>query len=161
MDRNVITSLAENFQSVRDTTVGLCATFSPEDTVVQSMPDTSPTKWHLAHITWFFERFVLEEFGSDYVRYNDDFHFLFNSYYFTVGQMHARPRRGLLSRPTYAEVIAYRKYVDDAVRNLLAQRTDQALVERVVLGLNHEQQHQELLLTDIKHVLSCNPCHQR
>ena len=157
MDRDVITSLAEKFQSVRDTTVSLCATLSPEDTVVQSMPDTSPTKWHLAHITWFFERFVLQEFASDYVRYNDDFHFLFNSYYFSVGQMHARPRRGLLSRPTYAEVIAYREYVDDAVRKLLEQRDDQAVVERIALGLNHEQQHQELLLTDIKHVLSCNP----
>ncbi len=157
MDRNAITSLAENFQSVRDTTVRLCATLAPEDTVVQSMPDTSPTKWHLAHVTWFFERFVLEEFVPDYVRHNDDFHFLFNSYYFTVGQMHARPKRGLLSRPTYAEVIDYRTYVDAGVQKLLEQRNDQAVNDRVVLGLHHERQHQELLLTDIKHVLSCNP----
>jgi ergothioneine biosynthesis protein EgtB len=157
MDRSAITSLAETFQGVRDITVHLCATLSPEDTVVQSMPDTSPSKWHLAHITWFFERFVLEEFVANYRRYNEDYHFLFNSYYFTVGQMHARPRRGLLSRPTYEEVIAYRDHVDNAVRDLLAQRDDQAVAERVMLGLNHEQQHQELLLTDIKHVLSCNP----
>ncbi len=157
MDRDAMTSLAETFQGVRSATVRLCATLSPEDTVVQSMPDTSPTKWHLAHITWFFERFVLEEFAPDYLRYDDDFHFLFNSYYFTVGQMHARPQRGLLSRPTYVEVIAYREYVDDAVRKLLDERDDQDVIERVLLGLNHEQQHQELLLTDIKHVLSCNP----
>jgi len=157
MDRNAITSLAETFQGVRDTTVRLCATLSAEDTVVQSMPDTSPTKWHLAHITWFFERFVLEEFVPDYRRYNDDYHFLFNSYYFTVGQMHARPRRGLLSRPTYDEVITYRDHVDSAVRELIGQRDDQTVAERIMLGLNHEQQHQELLLTDIKHVLSCNP----
>ncbi len=157
MDRDAITALAVRYQNVRDTTIRLCATLSPEDTVVQSMPDSSPTKWHLAHITWFFERFVLEEFVSDYVRYNDDFHFLFNSYYYSVGQMHARPRRGLISRPTYAEVIAYRAHVDAAVQKLLGQRDERDLVERVVLGLNHEQQHQELLLTDIKHVLSCNP----
>lgn len=157
MDSDVVSSLPERFQPVRDTTVRLCSTLSPEDTVVQSMPDTSPTKWHLAHITWFFEHFVLEEFVDGYRRYNEDFHFLFNSYYYTVGQMHARPRRGLLSRPTYADVIAYREHVDAAVGRLLEQRDDQELVERVVLGLNHEQQHQELLLTDIKHVLSCNP----
>ena len=157
MDRDAITSLAVEFQKVRDTTVQLCATLCEEDTVVQSMPDTSPTKWHLAHITWFFEHFVLAEFAPDYRRYDDDFHFLFNSYYFTAGQMHARPRRGLLSRPTFAEVLNYRKHVDAAVQRLLEERDDQELVERVVLGLHHEQQHQELLLTDIKHVLSCNP----
>lgn len=123
------------------------------------MPDTSPTKWHLAHITWFFERFVLSKYADDYQAFNDDFHFLFNSYYYSVGQMHARPRRGLLSRPTFAEVLEYRAHVDAAVLALLEQRDDQELLDRITLGLHHEQQHQELLLTDIKHVLSCNPTH--
>jgi len=150
-------ALADQYQSVRDATVQLCSTLAPEDTVVQSMPDVSPAKWHLAHITWFFERFVLDEFVSGYQRFDDDFDFLFNSYYYSVGQMHARPRRGLLSRPTYAEVLNYRAHVDAAIRALLEQRDDAAIVERIVLGLNHEQQHQELLLTDIKHVFSCNP----
>lgn len=145
------------YQAIRDATVALCATLSPEDTVVQSMPDVSPTKWHLAHITWFFERFVLEEFVENYQRHNNDFDFLFNSYYFSVGQMHARPRRGLLSRPTYAEIIDYRQHVDAAIQDLLASRDEQDVLDRITLGLHHEQQHQELLLTDIKHVLSCNP----
>ena len=145
------------YQAIRDATVALCATLSPEDTVVQSMPDVSPTKWHLAHITWFFERFVLEEFVENYQRHNNDFDFLFNSYYFSVGQMHARPRRGLLSRPTYAEIVDYRQHVDAAIQDLLASRDEQDVLDRITLGLHHEQQHQELLLTDIKHVLSCNP----
>ena len=157
MNRDPDTSLADQYQSVRDTTVQLCATLAPEDTVVQSMPDVSPAKWHLAHITWFFERFVLEEFVSGYHRFDDGFDFLFNSYYYSVGQMHARPRRGLVSRPTYIEILSYRTHVDAAIRQLLEQRDDRAIVERIVLGLNHEQQHQELLLTDIKHVFSCNP----
>ncbi len=157
MNRDPDTSLADQYQSIRDTTVQLCATLAPEDTVVQSMPDVSPAKWHLAHITWFFERFVLEEFVSGYRRFDDGFDFLFNSYYYSVGQMHARPRRGLVSRPTYIEILSYRTHVDAAIRQLLEQRDDRAIVERIVLGLNHEQQHQELLLTDIKHVFSCNP----
>jgi ergothioneine biosynthesis protein EgtB len=159
MDRSSSTSLASEFTAVRNASVELCATLRPEDTVVQSMPDVSPTKWHLAHITWFFERFVLAKFVDGYQTFNDDFHFLFNSYYFSVGQMHARPRRGLLSRPTYAEILEYRAHVDAAMQALLEQRDDQDVVQRVTLGLNHEQQHQELLLTDIKHVLSCNPTH--
>ena len=157
MDKPANTSLATQFRATRDATVRLCATLSPEDTVVQSMPDVSPSKWHLAHITWFFERFVLDKFVDGYKKYNDDYHFLFNSYYYSVGQMHARPRRGLLSRPTFAEVLEYRKHVDAAIQDLLAGNNTQEMMDRVVLGLNHEQQHQELLLTDIKHVLSCNP----
>lgn len=157
MDRNSTSGLLEDFRRTRRATVSLCNTLAAEDTVVQSMPDTSPTKWHLAHITWFFEHFVLEEYASNYQSFDDDFNFLFNSYYFSVGQMHARPQRGLLSRPTYAEVLAYREHVDDAMLTLLTQRDDQEIAERVILGINHEQQHQELLLTDIKHVFSCNP----
>lgn len=108
--------------------------------------------------TWFFERFVLEAFDAEYRRCNDNYDYLFNSYYYSAGIMHARPKRGLLSRPTFADVIAYRSHVDAAMRTLLEERGDESeLCALVVIGLNHEQQHQELLLTDIKHVFSCNP----
>jgi ergothioneine biosynthesis protein EgtB len=146
------------FDNVRAATLQLCNTLEPEDTVVQSMPDVSPTKWHLAHITWFFERFVLVAFDNEYRCFDEQYDYLFNSYYYSAGTMHARPKRGLLTRPTLAEVIAYRSHVDTAMRALLANRADEPEIQqRVVLGLNHEQQHQELLLTDIKHVLSRNP----
>jgi ergothioneine biosynthesis protein EgtB len=136
----------------------LCEPLTPEDTVVQSMPDVSPSKWHLAHVTWFFEQFVLREYADDYVPVDDRYHYLFNSYYYTAGQMHARPRRGLLSRPTLAEILDYRAHVDAAMQALIdASGDDPELRFRVVLGMHHEQQHQELFLTDIKHVLSCNP----
>jgi ergothioneine biosynthesis protein EgtB len=122
------------------------------------MPDVSPTKWHLAHVTWFFEKFVLAHFEPGYERYDERFDFLFNSYYYTVGQMHARPRRGLLTRPTLAEVLDYRAHVDSRICELIEQQPENpALDSRIELGLNHEQQHQELLLTDIKHVLFQNP----
>ena len=151
-------TLLTDYQRVRSMTLDLCGTLEPEDTVVQSMPDVSPTKWHLAHITWFFERFVLNAFNKDYKPLNEKYDYLFNSYYQTAGAMYARPRRGLLTRPTMSEVIAYRKHVDAEMHTLLEKRGDDADVRnRVVLGLNHEQQHQELLLTDIKHVLSQNP----
>ena len=151
-------TLLEAYQRVRSLTLQLCATLEPEDMVVQSMPDVSPTKWHLAHVTWFFESFVLEHFDSSYSRFHEDYDFLFNSYYHSVGQMHARPKRGLLTRPPLADVLDYRKHVDDAMLALLQSRgSEEELHQRVVLGLNHEQQHQELLLTDIKHVFSCNP----
>ena len=151
-------SLTQRFETVRSLTVRLTDTLAVEDTVVQSMPDVSPTKWHLAHVTWFFERFVLQTHADGYQCFNEDFDFLFNSYYYTTGQMHARPKRGLLSRPTLAEILDYRKHVDEAMCHLLDERgTDIELSALTTLGLNHEQQHQELLLTDIKHVLSCNP----
>jgi len=153
-------ALPDRYRRVRRQTVDLCRTLAPEDTVVQSMPDVSPTKWHLAHVTWFFERFVLEHFDPGYTRISDAYHYIFNSYYYSVGKMHARPQRGLLTRPGYAEVLEYRERVDDAMAGLLAARAgDEEFAGRVTLGLNHEQQHQELLLTDIKHVLSCNPLH--
>jgi len=151
-------SLSSQFEAVRSLTVRLTDTLMAEDTVVQSIPDVSPTKWHLAHVTWFFERFILRSNVDGYQCFNDDFDFLFNSYYYTAGQMHARPKRGLLSRPTLAEIIDYRRHVDDAMYRLLDKRGDEKeLGTLTTLGLNHEQQHQELLLTDIKHVLSCNP----
>ncbi len=122
------------------------------------MPDVSPTKWHLAHVTWFFERFVLQAALPDYRPYNERWHYLFNSYYHTVGQMHARTRRGLLSRPTVAEILDWRAQVDTAMASVLERAADDPeLAFLITLGLNHEQQHQELLLTDIKHVLWSNP----
>ncbi|MEE4163960.1 MAG: DinB family protein, partial [Woeseiaceae bacterium] len=150
--------LASRYLAVRRTSEALVAPLEPEDTVVQSMPDVSPAKWHLAHISWFFEEFVLSHFDAGYQRFNEQYDFIFNSYYYTVGQMHARPRRGLLTRPTLAEVLSFREYVDHAIVDLLDREPDNAeLAFRVELGLNHEQQHQELLLTDIKHVLFQNP----
>ncbi len=150
--------LAARFRGVRNTTERLVAPLHPEDTVVQSMPDVSPTKWHLAHVTWFFEQFVLAHADPGYARYNERYDFLFNSYYYSVGQMHARPRRGMLTRPTLSEILDYRRYVDAAVEDLL-ERGDAGpeIEQRIELGLQHEQQHQELLLTDIKHVLAENP----
>ncbi|MGH8600845.1 MAG: ergothioneine biosynthesis protein EgtB [Burkholderiales bacterium] len=146
------------YERVRDTSLSLCATLAPEDTVAQSMPDASPAKWHLAHTTWFFEQFLLAHFLPGYRRFHERWDYLFNSYYQTVGPMHARPRRGLLTRPTLIEVREYRAYVDDAMRKLISQRgDDRELQTRVTLGLNHEQQHQELLLTDIQHLFSVNP----
>ena len=150
--------LNREYTRVRSLTLDLCRTLAPEDTVVQSMPDVSPTKWHLAHVTWFFERFVLEHFDAGYRRFDDAYDYLFNSYYYSVGPMHARPQRGLLTRPTLQEVRDYREHVDAAVAALLDARGNETeLRQRLGLGLNHEQQHQELLLTDIKHVFSCNP----
>ena len=150
--------LADRFREVRERTLSLIADLHPEDTVVQTMPDVSPTKWHLAHVTWFFERFVLEPFAQDYSRFDEDYDYLFNSYYYTAGQMHARPERGLLSRPTLAQILDYRSHVDGALQKMLqSQSFDDDALPVITLGLNHEQQHQELLLTDIKHVFSCNP----
>ena len=139
-------------------TLALCRTLKPEDCVVQSMPDVSPTKWHLAHVTWFFERFVVKKYVPDYVEYDPQYDYLFNSYYYTAGDMHKRPLRGLLSRPTLAEIKNYRAYVDSAMGRLIDGREGDAEFKALVeLGLQHEQQHQELLVTDIKHVLSQNP----
>ena len=154
---NPAESLRDYFLRVRATTLDLVSELREEDTVVQSMPDVSPTKWHLAHVTWFFERFVLEPRGVP--RLDDEYHYLFNSYYNSVGEMHPRPQRGLIARPTLDEVRAYRAHVDEQMLRLLdAGDVDAATQGVLVLGLNHEQQHQELILTDIKHVLSLNPC---
>lgn len=150
--------LSKHYRDTRAQTLALIADLQPEDTVVQSMPDVSPTKWHLAHVTWFFERFVLEPNLKNYSRFDDQYHYLFNSYYYSAGAMHARPKRGLLSRPTLAQVLDYRSSIDAAMQELM--RTDavtESVAHVITLGLHHEQQHQELLLTDIKHVFSCNP----
>ena len=151
-----IESLRERYARVRGQSLELTRDLRPEDTVVQSMPDVSPTKWHLAHVTWFFERFVLEPCGQ--ARFNDAYHYLFNSYYNSVGEMHPRPRRGEITRPTLDEVLAFRAHVDEVMTALLdAGRIGDDLLGVLELGLQHEQQHQELLLTDIKHVLAQNP----
>ena len=151
--------LAQRYTDVRATSEAIAARLSAEDQQVQSMPDVSPTKWHLAHVTWFFETFILKPRNAGYAEFHPKFGYLFNSYYEAVGPRHARPQRGLLTRPSLEEVMAYRAHVDAAMADFLAGGAAQpeevrALVE---LGLNHEQQHQELALMDIKHVFSCNP----
>jgi ergothioneine biosynthesis protein EgtB len=152
--------LAECYVSVRDTTEALAAPLSSEDQTVQSMPDVSPTKWHRAHTSWFFETFLLRPHLPGYRVFDPAYHYLFNSYYEAVGPRHPRPERGLLSRPGTADIARYRAYVDRAMGELFAG-PDGAEWDRVAglvaLGLHHEQQHQELLLMDIKHVLSLNP----
>ena len=153
--------LARAFAEVRQATLSLAAPLSPEDCQVQSMPDASPAKWHLAHITWFFETFVLERFEPAFKPFDASFRVLFNSYYQGVGDMHPRAQRGLITRPTFADVLRYRADVDARVQRLLASRADDpGFTELVTLGLHHEQQHQELLLTDIKHALSFSPQHK-
>ncbi|NII09076.1 ergothioneine biosynthesis protein EgtB [Oleiagrimonas sp. C23AA] len=148
--------LGAQYTQVRQRTAALCEPLSPEDTVVQSMPDASPAKWHLAHTTWFFEQFILSR-REGFKPFRPRWDFLFNSYYQSVGPMHARPQRGLLSRPSLREVMAYRAHVDAAMAEALAGEVSPEVAFLVTLGLNHEQQHQELLLTDIKHLLSINP----
>jgi ergothioneine biosynthesis protein EgtB len=146
--------LAAAFTRVRSLSEAIVAPLQPEDTCIQSMPDVSPTKWHLAHTSWFFETFVLD--GPGYTRFRPGYDVLFNSYYQTVGPRHPRPQRGLLSRPTLAEVIEYRHAIDERVVAALPKLAEPARV-LVELGLHHEQQHQELMLTDILHVLAQNP----
>ncbi len=151
-------SLDERYGAVRAATETLCEPLAVEDQVVQSMPDASPTKWHLAHTTWYFETFVLARL-PDHRPFDSAWGFLFNSYYNGVGAQFPRPERGLLSRPTLEEVFQYRRHVDARMRELLAgpgQRWRE-LTWIVELGLQHEQQHQELLLTDVKHLFSCSP----
>ncbi|HUF33774.1 MAG TPA: ergothioneine biosynthesis protein EgtB [Acidimicrobiales bacterium] len=154
-------ALLDRYQATRDATERLAAVLAPEDQVVQTMPDVSPTKWHRAHVTWFFETFLLGELAPGHEPFHPGFGYLFNSYYEQVGERHPRAERGLISRPTVAEVGEYRRAVDAAMAGLVAavdERTWTGLAApRIELGVHHEQQHQELLLMDIKHVLSCNP----
>ena len=153
-----LNDLSALYRRVRDWTLELCAALSVEDCCVQSMPDTSPVKWHLAHTTWFFETFVLEPWERGFQPFNEAFRVLYNSYYNAVGDKHPRPERGLLTRPAFATVLAYRADVDRRLQGLLAeQRGGEALTALLTLGLHHEQQHQELILTDLKHLFSRNP----
>jgi ergothioneine biosynthesis protein EgtB len=151
------TLLAERYRAVRGDTVGLAQCLTVEDQVVQPCVEASPTKWHLGHTTWFFERFVLRPLQPGYVPVDERYDRLFNSYYQTVGPMHPRPERGALSRPTVKQIHDYRSRIDDAMLHLLESRSDDAeLADLVTLGVNHEEQHQELLLTDAKQVLFGN-----
>jgi ergothioneine biosynthesis protein EgtB len=150
-------TLRRRYQRVRRVSFSLAAPLCPEDMVVQSMPDSSPTRWHLAHTSWFFEHFLLSKVAG-FTPFRDGWDYLFNSYYYSVGEMHQRPQRGLLSRPTVEEVLEYRRHVDQRMCDLIdASCGDPEFEFLVTLGLNHEQQHQELMLTDIKHAFSLNP----
>ncbi|MGE4239281.1 ergothioneine biosynthesis protein EgtB [Ramlibacter sp.] len=156
----IAADLAARFTAVRSHSLALAAPLSAEDQCVQSMPDASPTKWHLAHTSWFFEAVVLRAHAPSYRAYDERFFFLFNSYYESLGPRHARPQRGLLTRPSRDEVHAYRAHVDEAMASFMADASDDAwgaAAPLIELGLHHEQQHQELLLTDILHAFWCNP----
>ncbi|AUX24707.1 hypothetical protein SOCEGT47_052460 [Sorangium cellulosum] len=164
--RRVVDGLRARYDAVRAFTESLCATLCPEDHVVQSMPDASPVKWHLAHTSWFFETFVLGE-RAGYTPFHPQFRYLFNSYYVSVGERHSRPQRGILSRPTVEEIYRYRRHVDEqmralldtlgAGRDVLGAGRDLELAFVIEVGLHHEQQHQELILTDLKHAMAQNP----
>lgn len=149
--------LMESYQNVRKKTEELCFPLIIEDYVIQSIDDVSPPKWHLAHTTWFFETFILIEHVPSYRIFNTLFHHLFNSYYQTIGHPYPRIKRGLLSRPTVKEVYQYRQYVDEHIMDYLDRLQDDSLKMLLTLGLHHEQQHQELLLMDIKHNYSIDP----
>jgi ergothioneine biosynthesis protein EgtB len=155
-----IERLRDRFHQIRNFTDALCAGLEPEDCVVQSMPDVSPTKWHLAHTTWFFETFILKKFIPGYRAEIPEYAYLFNSYYNAAGDMHRRDLRGLISRPTVSQAQRYRASVDSHIDDLLSNPDENLLDEMeaiLVLGFHHEQQHQELLITDIKHVFAQNP----
>ena len=152
--------ITTHYRDVRNLTEALAAPLSAEDQTVQSMPDASPTKWHRAHTTWFFETFILVPHARGYRIFDDAFGFMFNSYYESVGPRHPRPSRGVLSRPGIEAVTAYRAHVDTAMEGLL-ETADPQVIDLTVLGLHHEQQHQELLLTDIKHAFSLSPVFPR
>ncbi|MCH2081809.1 MAG: ergothioneine biosynthesis protein EgtB [Saprospiraceae bacterium] len=153
-----VQALLERYQQIRSTSLEICQTLEKEDFVVQPTVDVSPPKWHLGHVTWFFENFILVHFKKGYELYNDQLNYIFNSYYESQGPRILRSNRGNLTRPTTEEVIAYRKHVDLQMMELLQQRPiSVSLYDLVGVGLQHEQQHQELLLTDIKYILGNNP----
>ncbi|MCH8325557.1 MAG: ergothioneine biosynthesis protein EgtB, partial [Bacteroidetes bacterium] len=152
--------LIERFKNVRSFSEELAKPLKTEDFVIQSMPDVSPTKWHLGHVSWFYEAFILNKTVKNYKSIDSKYTYIFNSYYVLIGERFVRANRGLLSRPTVEEVFHYRKFVNENLIELLENCSDEIFEEYapiVEVGLNHEQQHQELLLTDIKHVLSFNP----
>ena len=150
-------NLVEKYLSIRKHSEQLCEPLQTEDYVVQPVADVSPPKWHLGHTTWFFETFILKPFSLNYQVYNEDYNFVFNSYYETVGNRVIRTDRGNLSRPSVNEIYQYRNYVDEAMVKFLSTEIENEVYELLILGFNHEQQHQELLLTDIKFILGNNP----
>ena len=151
--------LLARYRAVRQASLHLCKPLSPEDLMVQSCTEASPVKWHLAHTTWFFETFVLREYIAAYKPFHPDFHWLFNSYYNSLGEMPEKKLRASFSRPPLDAILAYRAHVDAAIAQLLQSSVEDGATRRIVLGLHHEQQHQELIATDIKHALFTNPLH--
>ncbi len=152
--------LIDRYKEIREFSLKICESLETEDFVIQPVPDVSPTKWHLAHTSWFFEQFVLDKANVDYKSPNDKYAYLFNSYYVQAGERWFRPHRGLLSRPTVKEIIEYRLHVDEAMVDFLEDADDDEISKFAVtidIGLHHEQQHQELMITDIKYVFSINP----
>ncbi|HLM62369.1 MAG TPA: ergothioneine biosynthesis protein EgtB [Pyrinomonadaceae bacterium] len=154
---STLTDLIESYLAVRRRTEAICAPLEIEDYIPQPSVDVSPPKWNIAHTTWFFEEMILKEFSENYLEFNPKFNFLFNSYYNSIGTRTMRDNRGDLSRPTVKEVFQYRKHVDEKMLGLLQGDLPKKLQKIVILGINHEQQHQELLLSDIKYTFSCNP----
>jgi len=152
-------TLLARFRAVRAATMDFCAPLTPEDMMVQSSPEASPVKWHLAHTSWFFETFVLSEFVAAYLPFHPDFHWLFNSYYKALGEMPEKKLRASFSRPPLDAILAYRCHVDAAICRLLEQTPEDEALRRIMLGLEHEQQHLELAATDIKHAFFTNPLH--
>ncbi|WP_158943878.1 ergothioneine biosynthesis protein EgtB [Granulicella sp. S190] len=155
----VAASLLVRYKTVRQASRSLCSPLSPEDMMVQSSSETSPVKWHLAHTSWFFETFVLREFAAGYQSFHPDFHWLFNSYYNSLGDMPEKKLRASFSRPPLDAILAYRTHVDDAMVALMQHPLEDEAARRIALGLEHEQQHQELIATDVKHALFTNPLH--
>src|ERR1700733_3389230 len=153
----ITTDIALRYMEVRKRTEQICSPLQTEDYVVQPVADVSPPKWHIGHTTWFFETFILKPYFMGYREYNPEFNYVFNSYYETVGNRVIRTDRGNLSRPTVIEIYRYREYVDEAMNNFLCGEVSADVKELLILGLNHEEQHQELLLTDIKYILGNNP----
>ena len=159
---HIALDLLARFRSVRAATLAFTAPLTPEDMMVQSTADASPVKWHLAHTSWFFETFVLTPYARDYKPFHPDFHWLFNSYYTSLGDMPAKNLRSSFSRPPLADIVIYRTYVDDQIEALLSaapSADEDDILRRIVLGLEHEQQHLELIATDIKHAFFTNPLH--
>jgi len=157
--QQLTSTLLTQYQTTRTYSEQFCKPLMPEDYQPQPVDFASPPKWHLSHITWFFEEMILKKFESDYQPFNEAFSFLFNSYYQSVGERAVRAERGAITRPTVSEVYAYRKYVDQHMTMLLEKPVSPELEELVILGINHEQQHQELLITDLKHTFSLNQLH--
>ncbi len=153
-------SLADYYNRVRQDSLSICEPLEVEDYNIQTMPDVSPPKWHLAHTSWFFETFLLKPHFPDYTIYHPRYEHIFNSYYEQVGTFHPRPQRGMLSRPTLDNIFKYRIHIDNFMNKLIASqviKNKQSIVDKIILGLNHEQQHQELLYTDILHIFANNP----
>ena len=154
---NKISEISELFSKTRHQTLSLCENLEPEDMVIQPSKNVSPLKWHLGHTTWFFEKFILSEMDENYKPFNKDFNYIFNSYYNSVGEYNPRDKRGSLNRPLYKDVVNYRNYVTENIIDFLKKTKNNRTSFLVELGSNHEQQHQELMLMDIKNIFYNNP----